>query len=32
MRKKCDVKIVQCDAMSFNKKCECECDAKKFLH
>ncbi len=22
----------QCDAMSFYKKCECECDAKKFSH
>jgi hypothetical protein len=22
----------ECDAMWFNKKCECECDAKKFSH
>ncbi len=28
----CNAKIVQCNTMSFYKKCECECDAKTFLH
>ncbi len=32
VRCKCDANAVRCDAMSFEKKCECECNAKKFSH